>query len=98
MSRLLKFALAGFVPIFIALAGMAYLRMKLATPAEKLEISTSSANGGFQLPPGEPVPIKFVKPGMTPTEVRAFLTDDFREVRTAKTIANPMQLAEDCIR
>lgn len=81
MARWPKIALVVFVTACIALAGAAYVHMKLAAPAEKLEIPPSGANRGFQLPPGEPVPIKFVKPGMTPSEVRAFLTDDFKEVR-----------------
>jgi hypothetical protein len=81
MSRLLKVALIGSVAVFIALAGLIYIRMKLAAPSEEVQISTSSRGTGFQIPPGEPVPIKFTNPSMTSTEVRAFLTADFEIVR-----------------
>lgn len=80
MSRLSKALLFILVALVVAFAVLAYVHTRFALPADKLEIFNPSANKEPELPPGEPAPIKFAAPKMSPAERQAFLTTDFKIV------------------
>jgi hypothetical protein len=74
MSRTFKNAMIGFVTAFIAVAGLLYVRDRIAVPKfQALSIDKS------EQPPGEPAPIRFA--GMSSTDRRDFLNADFTILR-----------------
>lgn len=74
MSRTFKIALIGFVTAFIAVAGLLYVRERIAVPKfQPLSIDKS------EQPPGEPAPIQFA--GMSSADRRDFLNADFTILR-----------------
>jgi hypothetical protein len=81
MSRLSKNVLIGLVTVVVAFAALLYVRMRFALPTDKLEIPVSSTNREPDWPPGEPAPIKFASPNMSPVERQGFLTADYRIVQ-----------------
>src|SRR5882724_6509906 len=81
MSRLSKNVLIGLVTVVVAFAALLYVRMRFALPTDKLEIPVSSTNREPEWPPGEPAPVKFASPNMSPVERQAFLTADYRIVQ-----------------
>jgi hypothetical protein len=73
--------LIGLVTVVVAFAALLYVRMRFALPTDKLEIPVSSTNREPDWPPGEPAPIKFASPNMSPVERQGFLTADYRIVQ-----------------
>jgi hypothetical protein len=86
MSRFSKTVLVGLIAVFVASAGLLYLRMrlasKLALPTGKLEISVSDAKREPELPPGEPPAIEFTAPNMSASERQSFLGAEYKISRT----------------
>jgi hypothetical protein len=82
MSRFSKTVLVGLIAVFVVSPGLLYLRMRLARPTGKLEISVSDANREPEFPPGEPPAIKFAAPDMSSAERQSFLGADYKVLRT----------------
>lgn len=79
MPRSFKFAIIGLATtVFVGLAALIYVHMRLAAPTGKPDFSVSK---GFEVPPWEPAPIKFTAPNMSLVERRSFLSADFTLLR-----------------
>lgn len=83
MSRFSKTVLVGLIAVFVVSAGLLYLRMRLAMPTGKLEISVSGANREPEFPLGEPPAIKFAAPDMSSAERQSFLSADYKIFRAS---------------
>jgi hypothetical protein len=68
MSRFSKTVLVGLIAVLVVSAGLLCLRMRLAMPTGKLEISVSDTNREREFPPGEPPAIEFAAPDMSSAE------------------------------
>ena len=82
MARFSKTVLVGLIAAFVACTGFLFVRMRLATPTGKLEISVSGVNREPEPPPGEPPTIEFAEPNMSSAERQTFLTADYKISRT----------------
>jgi hypothetical protein len=82
MARFSKTVLVGLIAAFVACTGFLFVRMRLATPTGKLEVSVSGVNREPEPPPGEPPTIEFAEPNMSSAERQTFLTADYKISRT----------------
>lgn len=91
MSRFSKFLLLASLALVLGFGTWLYLRMRLATPTDKPEISLSDLKKEPEPEAGEHGPIIFLEPNMSCPERQAFLAGDYKILRTVSDLPGGIQ-------